>query len=145
MTVQDHPTIRTDDLFARVRYQPVRPGRAVGRLVRVAARDLADADLEPQDILLTDEVPLDLPPVSGIVTSELQTPLAHIAVLAHSRGIPDMALRGAFDDPAWTELVGQWIELRVTRQRWTTAHSAPVAPAFTAIRGPRLLRPLWPK
>ena len=122
---RDIPTLATDALSAHVTYQAVRPGSAVGRLVRVRAADLESAQLGPRDIVLTDRVPLSIPPVAGVITSELQTPLAHIAILAHSRGIPDMALRGGFDDPALVRHVGQWVRLRVTRQRWTIEPASP--------------------
>jgi hypothetical protein len=122
---RDIPTLDTNALSAHVTYQPVRPGSAVGRLMRVRAADLDSARLGPRDIVLTDRAPLSIPPVAGVITSELQTPLAHIAILAHSRGIPDMALRGAFDDPTLLRHVGQWVKLRVTRQQWTIEPASP--------------------
>lgn len=122
---RDIPTLDTDALSAHVTYQPVRPGSAIGRLMRVPANQLDEAQLGPRDIVLTDRAPLAIPPVAGVITSELQTPLAHIAILAHSRGIPDMALRGAFDDPELLRHVGQWVRLRVTRQRWTIEPASP--------------------
>jgi len=141
---RDIPTLETDALSAHVTYQPVRPGSAVGRLMRVRAADLDDAQLGPRDIVLTDRAPLAIPPVAGVITSELQTPLAHIAILAHSRGIPDMALRGAFDDPTLVRFAGQWVKLRVTRQRWTIEAASPrdVRPNRAPVEVPIDLRPM---
>jgi len=63
-------------------------GWAVGRLVFVSATRIQQAyeqgELKSEDILLTDEVPAELPLVAGIVTLTLATPNSHVAILANS-------------------------------------------------------------
>lgn len=79
-------------------------GIVAGRLK--AFRDLSRlADAEPEDILLLGALPPYLPQARGLITSILQTPLAHLNLLAKSRQIVN-AYRGAvLDDPDVQDLV----------------------------------------
>ncbi len=53
----------------------------------------------PSDIAVLGGVPDYLPPVAGIVTSTQQTPLAHLNLLAKSRGTPNAYIGGSAYDP----------------------------------------------
>lgn len=68
------------------------PGWALGRLVFVPVADLpgayATGRLRPDDILLVDTVPAEVPPVAGIIALSPATPNSHVALLAQSFGIP---------------------------------------------------------
>lgn len=68
------------------------PGWALGRWVFVSAEDIGaayrDGRLKPDDLLLTDAVPAEVPPLAGIVTLSPATPNSHVALLARSFGIP---------------------------------------------------------
>lgn len=68
------------------------PGWALGRLTYVSASDIDSAYLEgrllPQDILLTDGVPAQIPLVAGILTLTPSTPNSHVAILSRNYGIP---------------------------------------------------------
>lgn len=44
--------------------------------------------LRPQDILITDGIPAELPYVSGIISLTPTTPNSHVAILAQSYGVP---------------------------------------------------------
>jgi hypothetical protein len=110
--------IEVDELRRGVRYQPLTPGVAFGTL-RIVRGALDRGAIAPSDVIVTREVPEDLPLCAGLVTSELQTPLAHVAVLSRNRGTPNMALRGAVDDPEITALEGQLVRLSVEPQRYT--------------------------
>jgi len=96
-------------------YQPVQLGVAFGTL-RVVRGEVQRGALDPRDVLVTDQVPDDLPLVSALITSRFQAPLAHVAVLSGNRGTPDMALRGAVDDAAVAALEGQLVRLEVGAQ-----------------------------
>ena len=50
-------------------------------------------------MLITDDVPNDVPLVGGLITEAFQTPLSHVSVLSRNRGTPNMALRDAREDP----------------------------------------------
>lgn len=85
------------------------PGWALGRLVRVAPERIAEAyrsgELGPADVLLTTQVPAEIPPVAGIVALEPATPNSHVALLAQGWGSPFVHL---FDE-----------EMRDLAQGWT--------------------------
>jgi hypothetical protein len=74
------------------------PGWAIGRLVKLAASEVAEAyldgSLRPEDILLlTDPAPAELPFVAGVLTLAPSTPNSHSAILARSYGVPFAYLR----------------------------------------------------
>lgn len=81
------------------------PGWTLGRLVFVPGGEIADAyrlgRIGPRDVLLTDAVPAEVPPLSGIVSLSPATPNSHVALLARSFGIPFVHLEG---DEAEAEL-----------------------------------------
>ncbi len=107
------PVVTTDELFAGVRYEPLETGESYGYLRIIAVGKPLPVDVHPYDVLVLGTQPLELPPVAGVITDELQAPLGHIAVLAHSRGTPNMALRGASLDPKLVALDGKPVHLRV--------------------------------
>src|SRR5262249_61529227 len=73
----------------------------------------------PHDIVVVDGAPLDLPVCAGVVASQFQPPLSHIAVLSANRHTPDITVRGAFGDPALRRLEGKLVRLQVTLQDYT--------------------------
>lgn len=111
------PIIDTDTLFEGIDYQPLNFAESYGRLRFVSTAELEDEEnpayLSFRDIVVLEAVPNDISVVSGIITAAFQTPLSHINVLSKNRGTPNMALRGAFDDPALRALDGQWVRLEV--------------------------------
>ncbi len=112
------PLITSQELYANLRYQPVIPGVAYGYL-RVMRSGFDPARVRRTDILVLPNVPLDIPVCAGIVTAEIQTPLAHVAVLAANRGTPDMALRDAMENPTLRGLDGRLVRFEVGPQEWT--------------------------
>ncbi|HJL03900.1 MAG TPA: PEP/pyruvate-binding domain-containing protein [Polyangiaceae bacterium LLY-WYZ-15_(1-7)] len=111
------PSLAPNALLEATRYQPLVPGVAYGVLRRVTG-ELDVAEVRPNDLLVTARVPGELPPVAGLVTSALQAPLAHVAILCRNRGTPDMALRGAIDDPRLIALEGRLVRLEVGPQEF---------------------------
>jgi hypothetical protein len=103
-----------------MRHQPVQLGVAFGTL-RSVRGPVPRGRLSPRDILITDEVPDDLPLVAALITSRFQAPLAHVAVLSTNRGTPDMALRGAIDDARIAALEGRLVRIEVGAQDFTLA------------------------
>jgi hypothetical protein len=67
-------------------------GWALGRLVDVPGGSIHEAyragHLLPTDILMTDQVPAEVPPLAGIITRTPATPNSHVALLSRSFGIP---------------------------------------------------------
>lgn len=100
-------------------------GWAFGRLVYVASGRIAAAyasgELRPEDILLTDAVPAEVPFVAGIVTLIPATPNSHVAILAKTYGVPfgwssDAGLRHAL--PTWS---GREVIVRMDEARRTVS------------------------
>jgi hypothetical protein len=79
-------------------------GLTAGRLRSFTAGDPKLAQTRPTDILLLEALPDFLPPAAGVVTAVPQTPLAHVAILARNRGIPNVYLGGVLSDPNMQQL-----------------------------------------
>lgn len=73
-------------------------GVTAGRLLYVGEGGAALSDATSTDIVITEHVPDWLPQASAIITSDPQTPLAHINLLARNRGIPNASQAGIEDD-----------------------------------------------
>lgn len=94
-------------------------GWAYGRLVFLPASQIAaaygDGRLRPEDILLTDSVPAEIPFISGVLTLSPATPNSHVAILARSYQVPF----GYSTSPAARSNMVVWsgreVALRVTR------------------------------
>lgn len=91
-------------------------GWALGRLKFVTASEIEDAfeagDLRPEDVLLTDGIPAEIPSVAGVLTLAPATPNSHVAILANTFQIPFAYLGLAADAERAQELVGRRIVLR---------------------------------
>lgn len=95
------------DLVVAGEVQVYNPGIAAGYVRRIEAGTLAAANLSSRHVVLLEEVPDYLPPVAGILTAVPQTPLAHLNLLAASRGTPNahvaglMGIEGPEDWQTW--------------------------------------------
>ena len=76
-------------------------GWAIGELKYFPSEEIQDAylngELLPEDILLTDGVPAEIPFVAGIITLSPSTPNSHMAILARAYGIPFVYLASDSD------------------------------------------------
>lgn len=94
------------------------PGWALGRLKFVPAEDVEDAfasgELTASDILLTDEVPAELPYLAGILSLAPATPNSHVALLAQSYGVPFLYLGNLQEVERTLDLVGQDVLVATT-------------------------------
>jgi rifampicin phosphotransferase len=136
------PVLSSEALNASVNYQPVVLGVAYGH-VRLIRGTLDVSGVRPSDIVVSEFVPEQMPPVAGLVTSQLQAPLAHVAVLSRNRNTPDMSLRGAIDLDAFTRFEGKLVKLTVASQDYTVEHAdaAQAQAAWAAMRPAAALRP----
>jgi hypothetical protein len=114
------PRVTTDQLYAKIDYQPLNIARAVGKLTFTTADALNQGQyLSYQSIVVLDEVPNDISVVSGIITQEFQTPLSHLNVLSRNRKTPNMGLRNALTNPTLLAYQDQLVELNVTALSWS--------------------------
>jgi len=104
-------------------------GWAVGRLVEVPGAEVAAAfeagTLRSDDILLTRDVPAELPPVAGILTTTPASASSHVAILASTYGAPYALLPREEDVAAARALVGQTVALTAADSPITGASCAP--------------------
>jgi hypothetical protein len=137
-------------IYRGATYQGLTLGTAYGRL-RILHDDAdmsaALADLTPYDVVVAEGIPLEIGPVSGLITSEHQTPLAHVAVLSANRGSPNCAVLGAHGLPEVVDLEGSWVRLEVERAGYSIT-AVPETEARVAVderlrtmaeRAPRLI------
>ena len=106
----DVKILNTDDLYAGVDYQPLNLGTTTGILRFHTSTEVDGAYTPYREVVVLDQVPNDISIVAGIITSEFQTPLAHINVLSVNRGTPNMALRDAQQREDLKALEGKWVE-----------------------------------
>lgn len=93
-------------------------GWAIGTLKHVAASDIGEAyargDIGPDDILITDGVPAELPFLAGIVSLAPATPNSHVAILARTYGTPFAAIIDPAAQQAAMAKVGTRVVLRTS-------------------------------
>jgi hypothetical protein len=87
-------------------YQPLNVARGLGRIHIIKKLD-EHVEIGFNEILVLDEVPVTLPPVAGIITSQPSTPLSHINLLAKSWGVPNAYVRNASE--LLKEYDGWWV------------------------------------
>jgi len=110
--------ITTEELFQGIVYQPLNLGTSYGQLRFVDIHNLETSYMTFRDIVVLNDVPNDISVVSGIITSDFQTPLSHINVLSQNRGTPNMAFEGAFDNDVLRIFEGQWVRIDVGPFHW---------------------------
>ena len=136
------PIVDPSAPFRNQTFQPLVAAAGYGVLQFVAGTDLATATLGPDVIVITDEVPNDIPLVGGLITEAFQTPLAHVAVLSKNRGTPNMALLGARSDPRLAPYLNKLVRFEVSGAGFTIAETTPAEATmfWDSLRpkGPRL-------
>jgi len=119
------PIVDPNAPFRGQTFQPLVAATGYGVLRFVLGSELATAPLGRDVVVITDEVPNDIPLVGGLITEAFQTPLAHVAVLSKNRGTPNMALLGAHTDPRLAPLLGQLVRLEVNGAGFTVQKATP--------------------
>lgn len=105
-------TVSQSAIVREQAFWPLNTGQRSGRLRLIDSVE-ATPDIQPSDIVVLREVPLALPPVSGVITTRPSTVLSHVNLLAKGWGIPNAYVRDAFD--ALRAQDGHWVRLQVTR------------------------------
>jgi hypothetical protein len=108
------PIVGANAPYRNVTVQPLTPGVAYGQLRFVPTDELQHTALGQDVIVVTDDVPNDIPFVGGLITEAFQTPLAHVNVLSRSRNTPNLALHAARQDPRIAEHLGELVRFEVT-------------------------------
>jgi hypothetical protein len=97
-------------------YQALNVARGIGRIHIIPKLD-EHVEIGSNEILVLNEVPLQLPPVAGVITTKPSTPLSHINLLAKGWGIPNAYIKNA------TELLkqhdGWWVTFETRRDGYS--------------------------
>jgi rifampicin phosphotransferase len=97
-------------------YEPLNVAKGLGRIHIIPKLD-EHVEIGFNEILVLDEVPVQLPPVAGIITTKPSTPLSHINLLAKGWGIPNVYIKNAQE--LLKEYNGWWVEFDARRDNYS--------------------------
>ena len=104
------------DIAKEQEYQALNIAKGLGRIHIISKLD-DHVELGSNEILVLDEVPVQLPPVAGIITSQPSTPLSHINLLAKGWGIPNAYIKNAKE--LLKQYDGWWVSFETLRENYT--------------------------
>src|SRR5918994_4229207 len=104
------------DIAKEQEYQALNVAKGLGRIHIIPKLD-EHVEIGSNEILVLDEVPVNLPPVAGIITSQPSTPLSHINLLAKGWGIPNAYIKNAKE--LFKESDGWWVSFETMREKYT--------------------------
>jgi hypothetical protein len=104
------------DIAKEQEYQALNLAKGLGRIHIVPKLD-EHVEIGFNEILVLDEVPVQLPPVAGIITSQPSTPLSHINLLAKGWGIPNAYIKNAKE--LLKQYDGWWVSFETLRETYT--------------------------
>ncbi len=107
------------DIAKEQEYQALNVASGLGRIHIISKLD-DHVEIGFNEILVLDEVPIQLPPVAGIITSKPSTPLSHINLLAKGWCIPNAYIKNARDllkqyDGWWVSFLAQRLDVMKPR------------------------------
>ena len=102
------PKVTSDDISRNQAYLGMNTAVRAGRVHIIDKLD-DTVEIGYNEIVILRELPLDLPPVSGIIVSQMSSPLSHVNLLAKGWNIPNAYIKNAHE--LFKEWDGRWIEL----------------------------------
>ena len=108
--------ILQSDISKEQEYQALNLAKGLGRIHIIAKLD-DHVEIGFNEILVLDEVPIQLPPVAGIITSQPSTPLSHINLLAKGWGIPNAYIKNAKE--LLKQYDGWWVSFETLRDKYS--------------------------
>ncbi|HEX5736096.1 MAG TPA: PEP/pyruvate-binding domain-containing protein [Blastocatellia bacterium] len=110
--------LTSSELARDQKYQPLNLGAGIGQL-RIIDRMTPEIVIDRNQIIIFKEVPVQLTPLSGIITTEPASPLSHANLLAKSWSIPNAHIKNA--DRLFKELEGKYVRLEVGESQYRLA------------------------
>ena len=104
------------DIASEQDYQALNVAKGIGRIHIIQKLD-EHVEIGSNEILVLDEVPIQLPPVAGIITSQRSTPLSHINLLAKGWGIPNAYVKNARE--LLQQYDGWWVSFETKRENYS--------------------------
>ncbi len=99
--------VSADEIQKNQAYLALNTGKAVGRIHIIEKLD-DTVEIGDNEILVLKELPMNLPPVRGIIVAKPSTPLSHINILAKGWGIPNVYIKDA--DKLFKEYDTWWVD-----------------------------------
>jgi hypothetical protein len=104
------------DIAREQDYQALNVAKGLGRIHIITKLD-EHVEIGFNEILVLDEVPIQLPPVAGVITSKPSTPLSHINLLAKGWGIPNAYIKNA--QTLLKQYDGWWVTFETRRDNYS--------------------------
>jgi hypothetical protein len=104
------------DIAREQEYQALNVATGLGRIHVIKKLD-EHVEIGFNEILVLDEVPIQLPPVAGVITSQPSTPLSHINLLAKGWGIPNAYIKNA--QTLLKQYDGWWVTFETRRDNYS--------------------------
>ncbi|HEV2884010.1 MAG TPA: PEP/pyruvate-binding domain-containing protein, partial [Pyrinomonadaceae bacterium] len=105
-------TVSQSDIAREQEYQALNVAKGIGRIHIIPKLD-EHVEIGFNEIVVLDEVPINLPPVAGVITSRPSTPLSHINLLAKGWGIPNAYVKNAHE--LLKQYDGWWVTFEARR------------------------------
>jgi hypothetical protein len=105
------PKVSASEISANQEYLALNAAKGVGRIHVIDKLD-DTVEIGYNEILVLNELPLDLPPVAGIIISKPSSPLSHINLLAKGWNVPNAYIKNA--NELFRKYDGSWFELETT-------------------------------
>src|SRR5437867_8299894 len=108
--------VLASDIAKEQEYEALNLAQGLGRIHIVHKLD-DHVEIGFNEILVLNEVPVQLPPVAGIITTKPSTPLSHINLLAKGWGIPNVYIKDA--QQLFKQYNGWWVEFDARRDNYS--------------------------
>ena len=110
------PRVLQSDISKEQEYQALNVAKGLGRIHIIPKLD-DHVEIGFNEILVLNEVPVQLPPVAGIITTQPSTPLSHINLLAKGQGIPNAYIKNAQE--LLKDYDGRWVLFETRRDNYS--------------------------
>lgn len=108
--------VQQSDIAKEQEYEPLNLARGLGRIHIIEKLD-DHVEIGSNEILVLNEVPIQLPPVAGVILAKPSTPLSHINLLLKGWGVPNAYIKNAHQ--LLKEFDGWWVSFETKRDTYT--------------------------
>ncbi|HET9787061.1 MAG TPA: PEP/pyruvate-binding domain-containing protein [Pyrinomonadaceae bacterium] len=107
--------ILQSEIASEQAYEPLNLASGIGRIHIIEKLD-EHVEIGSNEILVLNEVPIQLPPVAGIILAQPSTPLSHINLLVKGWGVPNAYIKNAHQ--LLKEFDGWWVSFETRRDTY---------------------------
>ena len=103
------------DIAKEQEYEPLNLARGLGRIHIIEKLD-EHVEIGSNEILVLNEVPIQLPPIAGVIVTRPSTPLSHINLLLKGWGVPNAYIKDA--EKVLRQYDGRWVSFETKRDTY---------------------------